>query len=164
MEGEMIIFLLVVTVLAVVLWILCAHLNSRAGHGYSSDWGFFCGFFAGLATIVASVFFIVWGVAALDTRTTVNDMVTFYESNQHNYRYAVENTEDVNIVAAEPGLIDVAYLEQGKLTGMRIQEFRDRVNLYNRTLRNYRDKNTHWFLGAFYHNPPDYLKPIVLTE
>lgn len=160
----MIIFLLVVTVLAVVLWVLCAYLNSRAGRGYNSNWGIFCGFFGALATIVALMFFLVWGVMTLDTRTTVNEMVAFYESNQYNYRYAVENTEDVNIVAAEPGLIDVAYLEQGKLTGVRIMEFRDQVNWYNRTLRDYRDKNTHWFLGAFYHNPPDYLKPIVLTE
>lgn len=157
-------FFLVVTVLAVVLWFLCAYLNSRAGRGYSSDWGILCGWFGVLATIVALAFFLVWGVAALDTRTTVNEMVAFYESNQYNYRYAVENTEDVNIVAAEPGLIDVAYLEQGKLTGVRIMEFRDQVNWYNRTLRDYRDKNTHWFLGEFYHNPPDYLKPIVLTE
>lgn len=162
MQGFLIIF--VPIIVAICLWALCAMLDDNAGPHNHSQLGIFFGFLGGITTVVASVFFIVWGVAALDTRTTVNDMVAFYESNQHNYRYAVENTEDVNIVAAEPGLIDVAYLEQGKLTGMRIQEFRDRVNLYNRILQNYRDKNTHWFLGAFYHNPPDYLKPIVLTE
>lgn len=151
-------------VVAIVLWLACAALDEEAGQGHSSAFGIWCGGLAVLPTVFAVVAIFFWIVMGLTTRSTVNDMVAFYESNQHNFTYAVESTEDVNIVSSNSGLIDVAYWEQGKLTGVRIQEQRNHANRYNRTLQNYRDKNTHWFLGVFYHDPPDHLKPIILLE
>ena len=159
-----VLILFIPIVLAIILWVLCTYLDDRAGTANNSGTGILAGIFAGILTVYSMIVLIIWFSMALSTRGTVNDMVAFWESNQHNFVYAVQTTEDVNIVSSSSGIADVAYWEQGKVTGARIQEERDRANWYNRTLQNYLDKNSQWFLSIFYHDPPDSLKPIVLLK
>ena len=74
----------------------------------------------------------------------------------------MDATEAIEITAADPGLADVAYLEQGVATSQRLAELRDKVEWYNAKLQWFETFNGIWLADGFIADPPDHLKPIHL--
>lgn len=87
----------------------------------------------------------------------------FYDATLSAYEYAITETEDVEIKGSEAGLVDVAYMEQGKAQSERVRELRDWVAWYNKTLT-YRRAFKETLFGVFALPPREDLKLIVLSS
>ena len=123
----------------------------------------------GLTAFVALIFFllplsITWSILYMGSKGEIASLQAFYEDTISSYEYSITATGQVDIVNAEVGLIDVAYLEQGKTQSERIREFRDKIDWYNGKLRHYEVFNGMWVADPFLADVPEELKPIRLGE
>ena len=105
---------------------------------------------------------VVYPATYFNSMDTVSEMEAFQGHTMSVYEYTILETKGIEISAAEVGLIDVAYLEQGKTTSQRIKELRDKVEWYNQNLRQLERQNAHWLLDDFTYNVPEHLTPIVI--
>jgi len=139
-------------------------LKSRKKFGDEKSWS--RGITACVGAIAVIAFFVValvYSIVYYKDLSDVAEMESFYESNLGAYVYTVERTGDIELTSSEPGILDVAYLNIGKVTGARLRELRDKVTWYNNRLQKSIRYNASWFLDGFLPDAPEYLKPIVLT-
>ncbi len=93
-----------------------------------------------------------------------SSMEAFYRDTVGTYEHTILATGEVEISAAQPGLIDVAYLGQAEVVGERIVELRDEIANYNRRLRWFRTFNDLFIADGFLVDLPEDMKPIHLTD
>lgn len=121
------------------------------------------GFFLAASSLILFVVIVfLWPVLYFSTLNDVNNLEAFSDSTFPAYVYAIEQTEDVEIIASQPGMLDVAYLEQSAQASSRIKELRDKVDWYNSKLEKLRARKATPF-GILMYEVPGRLKPIILT-
>lgn len=116
-----------------------------------------------VGVICALVFVISWPAQFYNSLDQNTRLEAFYDATLSAYEYAITETESVEIKGSSAGLIDVAYLEQGKAQSERVRELRDSVTWYNKTLQ-YRRAFKDTFFGVFALAPREDLKLIVLES
>lgn len=110
------------------------------------------------------VVLIIWPVSYFGGIGEIASMRAFYHNTLGAYEYTVSATQEVQINASQAGMIDVAYMEQGKAVSERIKELRDKVEWFNDRLERYKTYNSNWFFAnAVADTPPD-LKPITIGK
>ena len=113
--------------------------------------------------ICAFIFVISWPAQFYHSLDQNTRLEAFYDATLSAYEYAITETESVEIKGSSAGLIDVAYLEQGKAQSERVRELRDSVTWYNKTLQ-YRRAFKDTFFGVFTLAPRSDLKFILLES
>lgn len=121
----------------------------------------------GTASMVLGVVFlwvmaIVYPILYYGSSAEAAQLEAFYDDTLQAFEYTVDATEAIEITASEPGLADVAYLEQGVATSQRLAELRDKVEWYNAKLQWFEQFNGMWLADGFVADLPGHLKPIHL--
>lgn len=118
----------------------------------------------GVCLILLLVIFGLWAGLNIGSKAEVAGMEAFYYETIQAYEYTITRTGTVEISAAQPGLLDVAYLGQAGVVGLRIVELRDEVAHFNRRLRWYATFESDPIASPFLASIPDDMKPITITD
>lgn len=106
----------------------------------------------------------LWIGLNVSTRGEVASLEAFYYETLASYEYTAGRTGTIEISAAQPGLIDVAYMGQAEIVGMRLVELRNEVAHYNRRIRWYHAFADMPFASPFLAEVPDELHLITITD
>ena len=117
-----------------------------------------------LWTILALITVVVFAVMYFGSVGERVSLEAFYRDTIGTYEHTILATGEVEISAAQPGIIDVAYLGQAEVVGERIVELRDEIANYNRRLRWFRTFNGMFLADGFLADLPEDMKPIQLTD
>ena len=124
----------------------------------------------GLCTILGAIAALVLLGCSIGTPIAnygkVLRMEAFYSANSINYQVAVDKTasylsvdEYVNTILIEGSIEKFEYANQ---VALRVQEWRDAVNEYNKEFLEFKRWDKNFWLGIYYPTPPDELKLLVI--
>lgn len=108
--------------------------------------------------------FSLWAGLNINTKGEVASLEAFYYDTIGTYEHTISRTGSVEIPASQPGLLDVAYIGQAEVVGLRIMELRDEVAHFNRRLRWYRTFGDDFIASGFIADLPEDMRPITITE
>ncbi len=91
-------------------------------------------------------------------------MEAFYQETLSAYEFTAARTGYIEISAAQPALIDVAYIGQAEVVSNRLVELRDQVAEYNGQIAWYRAFQDEIYASPFLAHLPDDLRMISITD
>ncbi len=123
------------------------------------------------ASILAVVFLMFAGVTVsvalarnMHSMAERSALEAFYNDTIDSYEHTVLATGEIEISAAQPGLIDAAYFGQAEVVAATIIDLRDEISWYNRRLAWFRTFNGMWLADGFIADISSDLQPIHLTD
>jgi len=116
-----------------------------------------------VAACLLTAVIAIWPTVYFGSVGVIARMEAFYYDTLDSYEYTVTATGQIEITNAEPGLLDIAYQQQGVATSERLRELRDRIDWYNAKLRHYQRFNSFAIADPFLADTPVGLAPITLS-